>query len=100
MRRYILEGWLCLLILDLIMRFRRFRTLHEIVLKHRVRPKISTGGPSSEMLVHAVDSVPSTLRRDDPALAPLWMGGRNGYWSTVVALQISRMGGVRRGGRK
>jgi len=55
MKRHVIEGWLLLLLFDCVLRFRGFKTLHEIVRRRRVRPVGAAVGPSSELLCHAME---------------------------------------------
>lgn len=55
MKRYAIEAWLFLLLLEFVMRFRSFKTLYEIHRKYPVQKASSGPLPSSETLCHAMD---------------------------------------------
>jgi hypothetical protein len=55
MKRLVLESWLLLLYFDLVMRFRSFKVLHEIVRKEKIRAANGLMLSSSAAMCHAVD---------------------------------------------
>jgi hypothetical protein len=55
MNRLAIESWIVLLHLDLVMRFRDFSTLHEMVRKEEVRSVPVSRRPPHEELCYAVD---------------------------------------------
>jgi len=55
MRRHVIEGWLLLLLFDCVLRFFGFKVLYEVVRRQKVRTVNSAGGPSSELLCHAME---------------------------------------------
>jgi Transglutaminase-like superfamily len=55
MKRLVIESWVLLLYFEFVLRFRRFRVLHAIVEKEKIRSTGESMVPSSDTLCHAVD---------------------------------------------
>jgi hypothetical protein len=55
MKRLVLEGWLLLLYLDLVMRYRDFKALHRFVREQEIRAVSTVEQATSKQVCHAVD---------------------------------------------